>query len=133
MKRRRRRDRGQAVVEFALILPLFVMLVFAICEFGRVWMNQHVLTTASRTGVRVGILPSSTTGDVQTAVDNHLTAAGLDPNSASISMSNVGTSASSGAVTSVSVSYDVAILTGSLIPALQGTITLNSATTMRHE
>ena len=133
MRRRTRTDAGQAAVEFALVLPLFVLLVFAICEFGRVWMNQHVLTTASRTGARVGILPSSTTGDVQTAVDNHLTAAGLDPTNASVSMSNVGTSASSGDVTSVSVSYDVAILTGSLIPALQGTITLNSATTMRHE
>jgi len=133
MKRRNRRDRGQAVVEFALILPLFVLLVFAICEFGRVWMNQHVLTTASRAGARVGILPSSTAGDVQTTVDNHLSAAGLDPNSASVVMSNIGTGASSGDITSVSVSYDVGILTGSLIPALQGTFTLNSATTMRHE
>ena len=133
MRRRTRTDAGQAAVEFALVLPLFVLLVFAICEFGRVWMNQHVLTTASRAGVRVGILPASNTSDVASAVNSFLTSAGLDLAKANVQMSGVGSSTSPGAITTVTVSYDFSVLTGGLIPMLQGTITLNSTTTMRHE
>ena len=131
--RRHRRERGQAAVEFALVLPLFLLLLFAICEFGRVWMTQHVLTTASRTGARVGILPASLPADVTTQVNSYLTGAGLDPADAIITTSGVGSAVSAGTPVQVQVAYDISILSGSLIPALQGTITLNSTTTMRHE
>ena len=130
---RMRRARGQAIVEFALVLPIFLLLVFAITEFGRIWMIQHVLTTASRSGARVGILPSSTTSEVTTAVNNYLTPPKFDPAQASISMTNVGVSAPSGAVTSVTVAYSYQVLSGSLIPQLQGTLMLTSTTQMRHE
>jgi Flp pilus assembly protein TadG len=49
----RRRDRGAAVVEFALVLPLLVLLVFGIAEFGRAYSIQTTLSGAARDGVRV--------------------------------------------------------------------------------
>ena len=133
MRRRFRRREGQAIVEFALVLPMFLLLVYAITEFGRIWMVQHVLTTASRAGARTGILPSSETSDVTTAVNNYLTAAGLDLALTGTQMSGVGTGTSSGDPTSVTVTYNFSVLSGSMISSLQGTVQLTSTTVMRHE
>ena len=49
----RGRDRGAAAVEFALVLPLLVLLVFGIAEFGRAYNVQTTLSGAARDGVRV--------------------------------------------------------------------------------
>jgi len=46
-------DRGAAAVEFALVLPLLVLLVFGIAEFGRAYHLQTTLSGAARDGVRV--------------------------------------------------------------------------------
>ncbi len=127
------KQHGQAAVEFALILPLFLMLVFAITEFGRLWMTQHALATASRTGCRKAILPTSTESDVVQTVNTFCAAASLDTDKVTVSSSNVGIDGTSGNPTQVTVSYPFSVLSGSIIPALQGTIVLSSTTTMRHE
>jgi hypothetical protein len=49
---RRRDERGAAVVEFALILPVLVMFVFGIVEFGRAYSARIELTAAVREGAR---------------------------------------------------------------------------------
>ena len=46
------RERGAALVEMALILPLLAMLVFGLVEFGRGYNAQVTLTHAAREGVR---------------------------------------------------------------------------------
>lgn len=46
------KERGATVFEFALILPLFITLVFGIIEFGHAFYLQHAITTASREGAR---------------------------------------------------------------------------------
>jgi Flp pilus assembly protein TadG len=56
---KRDRDRGAAVVEFALVLPLLVLLVFGIAEFGRAYSIQTTLSGAARDGVRVMALQNS--------------------------------------------------------------------------
>ncbi len=43
---------GAAAVEFAIVAPLFFMLVFGCIEFGRALMVQQILTNASRVGAR---------------------------------------------------------------------------------
>ncbi len=48
-----RSDGGAAAVEFALILPIFVLLVFGIVEFGRLFNTQVSLTGAAREGARI--------------------------------------------------------------------------------
>ena len=52
----RRKKRGAAVVEFAIVAPLFILLVFGMIEFGRMVMVQQVLTNASREGARLAVL-----------------------------------------------------------------------------
>jgi Flp pilus assembly protein TadG len=56
-RRRRAAEVGQAMVEMAFILPLFLVMVVAIIEFGRAWAVKHALTIAAREGARVLVLP----------------------------------------------------------------------------
>lgn len=49
-------DRGAAAVEFALVLPLLLLLVFGIVDFGRAYNMQIALTQGAREGVRVAAL-----------------------------------------------------------------------------
>ena len=74
--------RGAAVVEFALIAPIFILLVFGMIEFGRMVMVQQVLTNASREGARLAVLDGTTTSDVTTAVGNYLTNAAINSSQA---------------------------------------------------
>lgn len=56
---RRRDERGAAVVEFALILPVLVLFVFGIVEFGRAYSARIELTGAVREGARAVALGAS--------------------------------------------------------------------------
>ena len=48
-----RTERGATAVEFALIVPLLIMLVIGIAEFGRAFQVQGTLSAAAREGVRL--------------------------------------------------------------------------------
>ena len=50
------KENGAAAVEFAILLPLLVGLVFGIIEFGLLLYNQQVITNASREGARAAIV-----------------------------------------------------------------------------
>ena len=52
--RRGRGQEGAVAVEFALILPVLVLFVFGICDFGHYWYISHVMSDASREGARYG-------------------------------------------------------------------------------
>jgi hypothetical protein len=73
----RRNRRGAAAVEFAVVAPVFFLLVFGMIEFGRMVMVQQVITNASREGARVGVLDGSTESEVRQLVVNYLTNAGV--------------------------------------------------------
>src|SRR5436309_8305265 len=47
-----RGERGQAMVEFTIVLPIFCMLLFGIAQLGIVWNNYIQLTDAVRAGAR---------------------------------------------------------------------------------
>ena len=52
LRRVRPRDRGAAAVEFALVLPVFLMIIFAIIDFGRMLNAQITVNEAAREGAR---------------------------------------------------------------------------------
>jgi Flp pilus assembly protein TadG len=49
-------QRGGALIEFAIVLPLLLLLVGGIVDFGILFYNKQVLTNASREGARAGIV-----------------------------------------------------------------------------
>ena len=52
MQRTRRGERGAAAVEMALVLPVLLMIVFGLIDFGRMLNAQLTLTEAAREGAR---------------------------------------------------------------------------------
>jgi len=69
-----RSERGAQLVEFALVLPLLLLVVLAIAEFGFIFQRYEVVTNAAREGARIAVLPGYTTADVQDRVNNYLDA-----------------------------------------------------------
>jgi Flp pilus assembly protein TadG len=79
------RQAGAAMVELAIILPLLVMMVFGIIQFGIAFNRVQGLHAAAREGARVASLPTSTAGDVQGRVNESLAAMNFTANPAAIS------------------------------------------------
>ena len=74
MKKMRTNDRrrGAALVEMALVLPIFLLIVLGIVEFGRAMMVSQLVTNAAREGARLAIVGGSTNSDVQNAINAFL-------------------------------------------------------------
>jgi len=60
-----RREKGVAALEFAIVLPVLVLLALGICQFGILFYNQQVIINASREAARAGIVQRTddVTGD----------------------------------------------------------------------
>lgn len=56
IRKKEKGERGQSLVEFALIVPLFLLLVFAIVDFGMGFYSWITVTNAAREGARVGVV-----------------------------------------------------------------------------
>jgi Flp pilus assembly protein TadG len=64
---------GVAAIEFALVAPVFFLLMFSLIEFGRMMMVQQSLTNAAREGCRTAALATTNnSSDVESAVRNYL-------------------------------------------------------------
>lgn len=60
VRRGHERARGAAVVEFAVVLPLLLTILFGIIEYGWVFMVRQTLQTAAREGCRLAVLQTTT-------------------------------------------------------------------------
>ena len=65
-------QRGAALVEFAIVVPLLLVICFGIIEFSVLLYDKAMLTNASREGARAGIvfIPTRTQAAVETSVVN---------------------------------------------------------------
>jgi Flp pilus assembly protein TadG len=72
---------GAHLVEFALVIPIFFLFIFALVEIGRAMMVSSLVVNAARTGCRVGIVPGKSSSDVTAAVDGMLTGQGISGHS----------------------------------------------------
>ena len=99
------RRSGAAAVEFALIAPLLIVLVFGMIEFGRMFMAEQVLTNAAREGARKAILPGATDDQAQTTIDDYLNSANITGFSRSISPSTTNADGGTAITVTVSVPY----------------------------
>ena len=68
-----RSERGQALVEAALITPVVLLIMVGIFEVGRAYQTWQVLTNAAREGARAAVVPGATVPTVQGIVKKYLT------------------------------------------------------------
>ena len=128
----RSQRRGVAAVEFAVVAPVFFLLIFAIVELGRLVMVQQVLTTASREGARLAIIEGSTVSQVQTAVDDYLANLSVSGANVGITPSSLG-NAEPGDPISVTVSVTFDQVSWIPSPWFLGGANLSASTLMRRE
>ena len=79
-------ERGSALIEAALTIPLILLISVAIFEFGRAFETWQVMTNAAREGARVAVLPSSTTAQVTSRVQDYLKVGLTDSEVAKVSI-----------------------------------------------
>jgi Flp pilus assembly protein TadG len=110
-RRPRSDDSGQAMVEFALILPILCLILFGILQFGIVLMHYHEVTGASRAGARKASVCKSCANGAQAAIDaaRNSTSA-LDKTKVSVTLSPSSASAwTRGSDVAVTASYPYSI------------------------
>ena len=120
-------DRGQSIVEFALVVPLLLLLLVGIIEFGRLWMTMNVLTGAAREGVRVAAVTAPDEDRVINTVQNYLISANLSGSTITVS----GPNSFSEVTVTVQLDYDTIFF--GFIPGLGSSFQLTRSATMHWE
>ena len=74
---RRNRERGAALLEAAITVPIILLISVGIFEFGRAYQTWLVLTNAAREGARLAVIDGQTDTDVRNRVRTYVTGGGL--------------------------------------------------------
>ena len=99
-----RRERGQTMVEFALVVPILLVVVFSIIQFGILYNHYITLTDATRVGARKGAVSRTAPNPIALAVAATRAAApGLKP--AQLGVTATATAWSPGADITVEATY----------------------------
>lgn len=124
-----RATRGQGLVEFALVVPILLLLVLGLVELGRAWMTRNVMTGAAREAARIYVVPDGG-GDnaAKTRAWEVLAGAGITGANASVGIVDLG---AYGTCT-VTITHQFRAIFGSFIPGLDN-IALVTTTSMRRE
>lgn len=128
----RKKRRGAAAVEFAVVAPVFLLLVFGMIEYGRMVMVQQILTNASREGARCAVLDGATHQMVVDTVTQYLTSGSIQGANITVNPTNP---EDAGFGDPVTVTVDIGFSGVSWLPSpmyLGGT-TLSATTVMRRE
>lgn len=148
LKSRLKSERGAELIEFALILPLLLLIMLGIVDFGFMFQRYEVLTNAAREGARIAVLPGYTTADVQARVCAYVKTGGLpltgtcpNPGNPAISVTNVSIAVPAGpALTAKSVTVTFThsyMFVGPIAGLFSGTFTttfpITSTAVMRNE
>lgn len=119
---------GQGLVEFALVIPLFLLLLVGIAQFGQAWMTRNIMTGATREAVRIAAVQGNGGAAISRA-NNILASAGIS--GATVTIADDGAPFGT---CSVSASCALPLTVAGFLPGLQGTsITLSTSTSMRKE
>jgi Flp pilus assembly protein TadG len=132
-----RSQRGQAIIETALTLPIVLVLSVSIFEFGRALQVWQLLTNAAREGARVAVLPAGTDDATRSRVLQYMAAGGLE-NRAPEQIIDMGTGPVSASRITVSYPYSFMVLNPVMQLITPGTtvgapITMTASALMRNE
>ncbi|HJT33266.1 MAG TPA: TadE/TadG family type IV pilus assembly protein [Pirellulales bacterium] len=135
MRRRTKRyglRRGAAAVEFAFVAPAFFLVVLGVIEFTRAMMVEELLTNAAHEGARAGVLDGAQDTDVDNAVNNYLSAAGISGATTAVSP-DPPSSAPYGQSVTVTVTIPYKSVSWLPVPKYLGSTTLKAVSIMRRE
>jgi Flp pilus assembly protein TadG len=107
--RRAGSERGAAAVEFALVLPILIMLLLGIVEFGRIFNVQVSVTNAAREGARVMAIEND---PAQAAAAAIAAAPSVSPAIGAGNITITPTDCAGGGTATVTIDYPVDYLTG---------------------
>ena len=125
-----RKKEGQAMVEFALVLPILILILFGIFEFGMIFNSYLTINAASREGARVASVGADDAEIASTVVNFTPT---LDSSNISVAVTPDDTIRTHGDSAKVSVDYVHSVNTPIIRNIISNTITLHAETTMRVE
>ena len=125
-----KRKNGQAMVEFAVLLPIIILVLVGIMEFGMIFNAYLTINAASREGARVASVGADD-AEITSTVTNFTPT--LDSTSISVAVAPDDTTRTHGDSAVVSVEYIYTINTPIIRNILSSTITLHAQTTMRVE
>ena len=127
---RRNREKGASLVEFAVLLPLLILLLFGIMEAGWGFAQQVEIRNAAREGARLAVVDFPDPGNSNQIIAETCSRAALSATRASVylSQNNAGTDSASAVVT---VEQRYASLTG-VLPMFEN-LTIRSTAEMRIE
>ena len=139
---RLKNQKGAALLETAITLPLVLLVCVSIFEFGRAYQTWQVLTNAAREGARVAIISSSTDAQITDAVRNYMQSGQLpQAASAAITINRLVPFGASNTASQITISYPFNFTV--LNPVIQlvqagsstgeGTTTMVSTALMRNE
>ena len=123
--------RGVAAVEFAIVAPIFFLMVIGIIEIGRAMMVQQVLINAARVGARRAVMLSSDQQSVVDAVKEYAAGVGVTGVATSVSPNPATATAGQPVTVNVTIGFDQV----SWLPApwIMGGRDLSSTSVMRKE
>jgi Flp pilus assembly protein TadG len=130
--RRTAERRGAAVVEFAVVAPVLILLLLGMIECGRMIMVQQTITTAAREGARSAIVEGNSATTATTSVQSFLAGTGIRGAQITVAPKNTG-SVVHGQPITVTVSVPFSAVSWLPHPFFFGERTLTSTATMRRE
>lgn len=133
----KKQSKGGAAIEFALVLPLLLLIIFSTIEFSMALYDKAVITNAAREAARAGVVVRTTrlTEDQIKEIAENYWAGRLVSFGSSTPTATVNNSGGvSGANLTVTVDYEFTGLgVGPLLSAFTGPITLSSTSIMINE
>lgn len=133
---RKLNERGAAAVEFALLLPVLLTLLFGIIEFGMIMYGREVVTNASREGARAGIVlvtPKLAAGAIQTIATTYLTGTGISPSDVTVTVAGAGGARPATLTVTATYLYPWLIPYIPTVLGLPSPLPIAMTTTMTHE
>ena len=129
--RLRKGEHGQALVEMALVLPLFLLLLFGVIEMGRIGHAYITVSNAAGAGGRMATI-GGTNPEIKTAIENAATS--LDPTSLTITITPEPISQRySGQGVTVEVAYPVQLIIPIISNVIHNPVVVRSSVIMRLE
>ncbi len=124
LRRLRETERGQSLVEFAMVLPLFLLLLFSIVDFGRAFYTWLVVTNAAREGARAAAVqldqPAVYDKIYSSFCDSYPSGCSLDPGRMVITPTNIQGPRGSEVTIRIDYNFDFATPIGDIVRFVTG-------------